>query len=60
MKTKTVHLDEAITVYILYFTTWVDNEGYMNFHKDIYGLDRTLYNALRTTRPQVDMATMQH
>ena len=60
MKTKTVHLDEAITVYILYFTTWVDNEGYVNFHKDIYGLDRTLYNALRTTRPQVDMATMQH
>ncbi|MCH7517785.1 MAG: L,D-transpeptidase family protein [Candidatus Dadabacteria bacterium] len=60
MKTKTVHLDEAITVYILYFTTWVDNEGYVNFHKDIYGLDKTLYNALRTTRPQVDMATMQH
>ena len=60
MKTKTVHLDEAITVYILYFTTWVDNEGYVNFHKDIYGLDKTLYNALRTTRPQVDMAIMQH
>ena len=60
MKTKTVHLDESITVYILYFTTWVDNEGYVNFHKDIYGLDKTLYNALRTTRPQVDIATMQH
>ena len=60
MKTKTVHLDESITVYILYFTTWVDNEGTVNFHKDIYGLDKTLYNALRTTRPQVDMATMQH
>jgi len=59
-RTKTVHLDEAITVYILYFTTWVDNEGSVNFHKDIYGLDKTLYNALRTTRPQVDMATMQH
>ena len=60
MKTKTVHLDESITVYILYFTTWVDNEGTVNFHKDIYGLDKTLYNALRTTRPQVDMAIMQH
>ena len=60
MKTKTVHLDESITVYILYFTTWVDNEGTVNFHKDIYGLDKTLYNALRTTRPQIDMAIMQH
>ena len=60
MKTKTVHLDKSITVYILYFTTWVDNEGTVNFHKDIYGLDKTLYNALRTTRPQVDMAIMQH
>jgi murein L,D-transpeptidase YcbB/YkuD len=60
MKTKTVHLDESITVYVLYFTTWVDNEGTVNFHKDIYGLDKTLYNALRTTRPQVDMAIMQH
>ena len=60
MKTKTVHLDESITVYILYFTTWVDNEGTVNFHKDIYGLDKTLYNALRTTRPQVDMAIVQH
>lgn len=60
MKTKTVHLDESITVYVLYFTTWVDNEGTVNFHKDIYGLDKTLYNALRTTRPQIDMAIMQH
>ena len=60
MKTKTVHLAESITVYVLYFTTWVDNEGTVNFHKDIYGLDKTLYNALRTTRPQIDMAIMQH
>jgi len=58
-RTKTVHLGQAIPVYVLYFTTWVDNEGSVNFHKDIYGLDKTLYNSLRTTRSQVDMATMQ-
>ncbi len=58
-RTKTVHLDQAIPVYILYFTAWVDNNGHVNFHKDVYGLDKTLYNALLTTRPQVDMATMQ-
>lgn len=58
-KTKTVHLEQTIPVYILYFTAWVDKEGSVNFHKDIYGLDKTLYNALRTTRSQVDMATMQ-
>lgn len=58
-KTKTVHLNQTIPVYILYFTTWVDNQGNVNFHKDIYGLDQTLLNALRTTRPNVDMATVQ-
>ncbi len=58
-KTKTVHLEQTIPVYILYFTAWVDKEGSVNFHKDVYGLDKTLYNALRTTRSQVDMATMQ-
>jgi len=58
-RTKTIHLDETIPVYILYFTAWVDSNGYVNFHKDIYGWDKTLYNALLTTRSQVDMATTQ-
>ncbi len=58
-KTRTVHLNQTIPVYVLYFTSWVDNQGNVNFHKDIYGLDQTLLNALRTTRPNVDMATVQ-
>ncbi|GJM16752.1 MAG: murein L,D-transpeptidase [Thermodesulfobacteriota bacterium] len=58
-RTKTVHLNQTIPVYILYFTSWVDNQGNVNFHKDIYGLDQTLLNALRTTHPNVDMATAQ-
>ena len=58
-KTRTVHLNQTIPVYVLYFTSWVDNQGNVNFHKDIYGLDQTLLNALRTKRPNVDMATVQ-
>jgi len=56
-KTRTVHLNQTIPVYILYFTAWVDDQGNVNFHKDIYGQDQTLLNALRTTRPNIDMAT---
>jgi len=56
-KTRTVNLNQTIPVYILYFTTWVDDSGNVNFHKDIYGLDETLLNALRATRPGFDMAT---
>ncbi len=56
-KTKTVHLNQTIPVYILYFTSWVDDQGNVNFHKDIYGLDQTLLNTLRATRPNIDMAT---
>lgn len=56
-KTKTVHLNQTLPVYILYFTAWVDDQGNVNFHKDIYGLDQTLLNALRSTRPNIDMAT---
>lgn len=45
-KTRTIHLPEPVPVYILYFTAWVDNNGSVNFHKDIYGLDQVLQNAL--------------
>ncbi len=56
-KTRTIHLNQTIPVYVMYFTTWVDDQGNVNFHKDIYGLDQTLLNALRTIRPSIDMAT---
>lgn len=56
-KTKTVHLNQTLPVYILYFTSWVDDQGNVNFHEDIYGLDQTLLNALRTTRKNTDLAT---
>jgi murein L,D-transpeptidase YcbB/YkuD len=35
-----------VTVYILYFTAWANEDGSVSFHKDIYGLDQVLQNAL--------------
>jgi murein L,D-transpeptidase YcbB/YkuD len=29
-----------IPVYILYFTTWVDDDGTVRYHHDIYGIDK--------------------
>lgn len=60
-KTRTVHLPEPVPVYILYFTAWVDNNGLVNFHKDIYGLDQVLQNALlQSTARRADMAANIH
>jgi murein L,D-transpeptidase YcbB/YkuD len=60
-RTQTVHLPEPLTVYILYFTAWAEEDGSVNFHKDIYGLDQVLQNALNDTRARrVDMATNIH
>jgi murein L,D-transpeptidase YcbB/YkuD len=60
-RTQTIHLPEPITVYILYFTAWAEEDGSVNFHKDIYGLDQVLQNALNDTRARrTDMATNIH
>lgn len=45
-RTRTLHLATPLPVYILYFTAWADDDGTVNFHKDIYGLDQVLQNAL--------------
>lgn len=45
-RTQTVDLPVPVTVYILYFTAWANNDGTVSFHKDIYGLDQVLQNAL--------------
>ena len=59
-KTKTVHLPEPLPVYVLYFTAWANEDGSVSFHKDIYGLDNVLANALRQKASTVDMATNIH
>ncbi|SJZ34467.1 L,D-transpeptidase family protein [Sediminibacterium ginsengisoli] len=38
-KEKWVPLKKTVPVYITYFTAWVDQEGKLNFRKDIYGHD---------------------
>ena len=38
--TRTLRLPQAVPVYILYWTAWVDDEGLTHFMDDVYGLDR--------------------
>jgi murein L,D-transpeptidase YcbB/YkuD len=35
-----VALKRKIPVYVLYFTTWVDDDGTVRYHHDVYGIDR--------------------
>lgn len=37
-----IKFDQQIPVYILYFTAWVDEDGTIRFHDDIYDRDETL------------------
>ncbi|SNC61839.1 Murein L,D-transpeptidase YcbB/YkuD [Hymenobacter gelipurpurascens] len=39
---KYVTLPEKLPVYLVYFTTWVDENGKVNFREDIYGHDKSL------------------
>jgi murein L,D-transpeptidase YcbB/YkuD len=49
---KTVRLPEPVPVHLLYWTAWVDEDGTVNFRKDIYGRDRRLERALRMPAPR--------
>ena len=37
---KVVSLRDRVPVYFFYQTAWVDEDGFLNFRKDIYGYDR--------------------
>lgn len=37
-----IKLRRKIPVYILYFTTWVDEDGTVRFHNDVYGHDKAI------------------
>jgi L,D-transpeptidase YcbB len=37
-----IKLDRPLPVYILYFTAWVEEDGTVRFHHDIYGRDEKL------------------
>jgi murein L,D-transpeptidase YcbB/YkuD len=35
-----ISLKRKIPVYVLYFTTWVDDDGTVRYHHDVYGIDK--------------------
>ena len=39
---ETLPLPEPIPVYVLYLTTWVDDDGLVNFREDVYGREQVL------------------
>ena len=41
-KERYVDLIQGMPVFLVYFTSWVDNNGKLNFRKDIYGRDKAL------------------
>lgn len=43
---KTVKLPKKLPVHILYFTAWVEDNGVVQFRKDVYGHDQKLAAAL--------------
>ena len=43
---KWVTLKKPVPVFITYFTSWVDNDGLLNFREDIYGHDKEMNKKL--------------
>ncbi len=41
-KEYSIQIKPSVPVYIVYFTSWVDNNGQLNFRNDIYNLDKQL------------------
>lgn len=40
----TIYLPQKIPVYIVYRTCWADENGNLQFRKDVYGLDIVLWD----------------
>jgi L,D-transpeptidase YcbB len=47
---KFVPIKKKLPVVIAYFTAFIDNDGQLNFRKDIYGRDQKLYNLIAESR----------
>jgi murein L,D-transpeptidase YcbB/YkuD len=42
LRHQTLRLPEPIPVYVLYLTSWVDDDGLVNFREDVYGREQIL------------------
>jgi L,D-transpeptidase YcbB len=51
-KNHIIRLADPIPVHILYFTSWVDEDGTVHFRNDIYGRDSELAQALGAPAPR--------
>jgi murein L,D-transpeptidase YcbB/YkuD len=45
-RVRTVVLDPPVPIHLLYFTAWVDEDGAVQFRRDLYGRDARLSEAL--------------
>jgi murein L,D-transpeptidase YcbB/YkuD len=52
-KNQSVILETPMPVHLVYFTAWVDENGTVNFRKDIYGRDARLFQALQHKAPDL-------
>ncbi|HEY6867889.1 MAG TPA: L,D-transpeptidase family protein [Candidatus Eisenbacteria bacterium] len=63
-RNQAVGVPAPLPVHILYFTAWVDENGQVEFRRDLYGLDDLLDRALKglplPTREQLDQARDQN
>ena len=44
---RTIRFRRKIPIYILYFTTWVEDDGTVRFHHDVYGQNEALKHEAR-------------
>jgi murein L,D-transpeptidase YcbB/YkuD len=55
-ETRTQKLARPMPVYLVYFTSWVDDEGLVHFRPDVYQRNSRLLMALRTESTKVTAA----
>ncbi len=53
-KNQYMKLPKAIPVHIYYHTVWVDDDGKVNFRKDIYNNDRLIMARIPSARPAAE------
>ena len=52
-----VGLKRPIAIHLLYWTAWVDEDGVLQFRKDIYGRDAAMARAMRQRPPSGAITT---